>query len=139
ALIIPHVVDVNSYHTQIQNQLEKKLGRRISLGRMNLSLFPPSFQVQNAIVGEDNSFPTSHPFAEIETLSVSVKLLPLLHKQVDINSLQLNRPHIEIVRNVQGNGTLPRLALRLQRRRQQARNPQASLNWPSCKSTTGKL
>ena len=27
ALIVPHVIDVNSYHNQIQTQLEKKLGR----------------------------------------------------------------------------------------------------------------
>jgi uncharacterized protein involved in outer membrane biogenesis len=78
ALIIPHVVDVNSYHNQIQTQLEKKLGRQVSLGEMRLSLFPPSFQVQNAIVGEDKAFSTGHPFAEVERLSVSVKLFPLL-------------------------------------------------------------
>ena len=86
ALIIPHVVDVNSYHNQIQTQLEKKLGRQVSLGEMRLSLFPPSFQVQNAVIGEDRAFTTGRPFAEVERLSVSVKLFPLLRKQVDINS-----------------------------------------------------
>jgi AsmA protein len=102
ALIIPHVVDVNSYHNQIQTQLEKKLGRQVSLGEMRLSLFPPSFQVQNAVIGEDRAFTTGRPFAEVQRLSVSVKLLPLLRKQVDINSLDLQRPRIELVRNTQG-------------------------------------
>ena len=102
ALIIPHVVDVNSYHNQIQTQLEKKLGRQVSLGEMRLSLFPPSFQVQNAVIGEDRAFTTGRPFAEVERLSVSVKLFPLLRKQVDINSLDLQRPRIELVRNTQG-------------------------------------
>jgi AsmA protein len=90
ALIIPHVVDINSYHNQIQTQLEKKLGRQVSLGEMRLSLFPPSFQVQNAIVGEEKAFSTGRPFAEVERLSVSVKLFPLLRKEVDINSLDLD-------------------------------------------------
>jgi len=102
ALIIPHVVDVNSYHNQIQTQLEKKLGRQVSLGEMRLSLFPPSFQVQNAVIGEDRAFTTGRPFAEVERLSVSVKLFPLLRKQADINSLDLQRPRIELVRNTQG-------------------------------------
>jgi AsmA protein len=102
ALIIPHVVDINSYHNQIQTQLEKKLGRQVSLGEMRLSLFPPSFQVQNAVIGEDRAFPTGRPFAEVQRLSVSVTLLPLLRKQVDINSLDLQRPRIELVRNTQG-------------------------------------
>ncbi len=37
ALIVPHLVDVNSYHGQIQAQLEKKLGRPVSLGQMKSS------------------------------------------------------------------------------------------------------
>ena len=102
AVIVPHVVNINFYHNQIQAELQKKLGREISLGQMGLSLFPPSFQVNNAIIGEDRSFPPGHPFAMVEKLSVSVKLFPLVHKQVDINSLELNRPHIEMVRNAQG-------------------------------------
>ena len=85
ALILPHVVDVNSYHNQIQTQLEKKLGRQVSLGQMRLRLFPPSFQVQNAIIGEDKTFPPGHPFATIEQLSLSVKLFRLLRKEVAPN------------------------------------------------------
>ncbi len=102
ALIVPHIIDVNSYHDQIQAQLEKKLERPVSLGRMSLSLFPPSFQVENATIGEDKSFNTGHAFATAEKLAVSVKLLPLLRKEVEINSLELVRPHIELVRNARG-------------------------------------
>ena len=102
ALIIPHVVDINDYHAQIQSQLEKKLGRQVSLGPMSLSLFPPSFQVSNAVIGEDKDFNSSRPFATADKLAVSVKLMPLLHKEVDVKSLQLERPHIELIRNAQG-------------------------------------
>src|SRR5437764_3165816 len=102
ALILPHVIDVNSYHGQIQAQLEKKLGRQVTLGQMSLSLFPPSFQVANASVGEDKNFHSTRPFAQAEKLAVSVKFWPLLHKQVEISSLQLEKPQIELVRNPQG-------------------------------------
>jgi uncharacterized protein involved in outer membrane biogenesis len=102
ALIIPHVIDINSYHDQIQAELEKKLGRSVSLGQMNLSLFPPSFRVQNAIIGDDKAFGSDHSFVAVDTLSVSVKLMPLLSKQVEINSLELDRPHVELIRNAKG-------------------------------------
>src|SRR5690349_12616322 len=69
---------------------------------MHLSLFPPSFQVQNATIGEDPRFSTGRPFAAAEQLSVSVKFWPLLHKQLEVNSLTLTRPHIELVRDSQG-------------------------------------
>ncbi len=102
ALIVPHLIDVNKYHDQIQAQLEKKLGRPVSLGQMSLSLFPPSFEVDNAVIGEDKSFNTGREFATAEKLAISIKLFPLLRKEVEVNSLELRRPHIELVRNGQG-------------------------------------
>jgi AsmA protein len=104
ALIIPHVININQYHAQIQDQLQKKLGRTVTLGQMSLSLFPPSFQVQNPVIGEDPRFTSNEdrPFASADKLSVSVKFWPLLHKDVQVKSLELVRPHIEMVRNQQG-------------------------------------
>ncbi len=101
-LIAPHLININQYHSQIQAQLEKRLGRQVTLGQMNLSLFPPSFVVQNATIAEDGRFATSRPFAEAEKLAISVKFWPLLHKDVEVKSLELTRPHIELVRDAQG-------------------------------------
>ncbi len=47
ALIVPRLIDVNQYHSQIQSQLEKRLGRQVTLGKMGLRLFPPAFDVEN--------------------------------------------------------------------------------------------
>jgi AsmA protein len=102
ALIVPHVIDINQYHSQIQAQLEKRLGRPVTLGEMKLGLFPPSFQVNNAVIAEDPRFKSTQPFAKVEKLAVSVKLLPLLKKEVEINSLELDHPHIELIRDAQG-------------------------------------
>lgn len=102
ALIVPHLIDVNKYHSSIQAQLEKKLGRRVSLGEMRLSFFPLSFQVSNPVIAEDNRFETGRPFAAAQQLAVSVKFWPLLRKEVEVKSLALDRPHIELVRNPQG-------------------------------------
>jgi AsmA protein len=101
-LIVPHMINVNKYHGEIQAQLEKKLGRQVSLGEMKLSLLPPSFQVANPVIGEDKNFDTSRPFATADNLSISIKFWPLLRKQVEVRSLELDRPHIEMVRNAQG-------------------------------------
>ncbi|MBZ5507555.1 MAG: AsmA family protein [Acidobacteriia bacterium] len=102
ALIVPRLIDVNQYHGQIQTQLEKRLGRQVSLGNMGLSLFPPSFQVENTTIAEDARFFTGRPFATADKLAVSVKFWPLLSKQVEVKSLELVHPHIELVRNAQG-------------------------------------
>src|SRR5882724_9360704 len=102
ALIVPHLIDVNQYHSQIQAQLEKRLGRQVTLGNIELSLFPPSFQVENAIIAEDSRFATGRSFATAEKLAVSVKFWPLLRKDIEIKSLQLDRPRIELVKDARG-------------------------------------
>src|SRR6478609_8026730 len=100
--IVPHLIDVNLYHGQIQSQLEKRLGRQVTLGNMRLGLFPPAFDVENATIAEDPHFATGRPFATADKLAVSVKFWPLLQKQLDVNSLELVHPHIELVRNAEG-------------------------------------
>jgi uncharacterized protein involved in outer membrane biogenesis len=101
-LIVPHLINVNQYHGQIQSQLEKRLGRQVTLGNMGLRLFPPAFNVENTTIAEDPHFNTGRPFATADKLAVSVKFWPLLRKQLEVNSLELVHPHIELVRNAQG-------------------------------------
>lgn len=102
AFIVPHLIDINHYRGPIQAQLQQRLGRPVSLGKMGLSLFPPSFQVQDVVISEDPRFSTGQPFLAAEKLAVSVKLWPLLRKEVEIKSLQLRRPRIELVRDARG-------------------------------------
>jgi uncharacterized protein involved in outer membrane biogenesis len=99
---LPYLLDVNSYRGRIQAELQKRTGRVVSLGNMELKLFPFAFKVQNAVIGEDPKFPSTKPFAQASELLVAVKLAPLLHKEVQIDSLELRNPKIELIRNAQG-------------------------------------
>src|SRR5579864_4329955 len=131
ALILPHLIDVNKYHGQIQAQLENKLGRQVSLGEMKLSIFPLSFQVANPVVAEDKSFDTGRPFATAQNLSVSVKVLPLLHKEVEVRSLSLDRPQIELVRNPSGEWNFATLGQESQTGKTLARTAQPAAGAPA--------
>jgi AsmA protein len=95
-------VDVNQFREPIQAQLQSKLGRPVSLGSMGLRLFPLSIRVDDAVIGESPSFPTGRPFATAKELRVSVGLLPLLRKRVQVDSLLLREPSIELVKNATG-------------------------------------
>ena len=84
--------NVNKYRGTIQSELQKQLGRQVTLGDMHLGLFPPSLKVKDVAIADDPRFNTAKPFVEANELDVSIKLLPLLHKAVEINSLNLQRP-----------------------------------------------
>ena len=47
------LIDVNSYRGTIQSQLQGQLNRSVTLGKMNLHIFPLQFQVENPVIGED--------------------------------------------------------------------------------------
>src|SRR5579862_1410452 len=94
--------DVNKYHGTIQSELEKRLGREVTLGDMHLGFFPLRFQVQNATIAEDPHFGPGASFVKAQQLEVSVKLLPLLHKQVEVDSIVLDRPTVNLIKNQAG-------------------------------------
>ncbi len=94
--------NVNQYRGTIQSELEKRLDRRVALGDMHLGIFPPRLQVQNLSIADDPKFNDAKPFVEAQELDVSVKLLPLLRKSVEISSLSLQRPSVELIKDAQG-------------------------------------
>lgn len=92
----------NDYRGTIQAKLEQQLNRRVQVGDMNLGLFPLRFRVARLAITEDPQFGSSLPFVQTQELSVSVKLLPLLSKSVQVDSLTLKRPSVELIKNAQG-------------------------------------
>ncbi|HEV8524613.1 MAG TPA: AsmA family protein, partial [Terriglobales bacterium] len=102
ALAVPAFLDVNRYRDRIQAELRERLNRPVTLGKMRLSLLPLAFRVENAVIGEDPRFPGGKPFAQVEQLYVSAKLLPLLRGEVEVRSLELRKPRVELIRNQQG-------------------------------------
>src|ERR1700687_994628 len=100
--LIPVLVDVNHYHGRIQADLENRFGRQVSLGKMRLSIVPFTFRVENFVIGEDPHFNAGRSFAQAQMLDVHPKLWPLLHGNVQIRSLTMKGPQIELVRNQLG-------------------------------------
>lgn len=101
-LIFAATFNVNKYHDQIQSQLQQHLGRQVSLGDMHLGIFPLRFEVQNVSIADDPKFNAEKPFVQAQRLDISVKLLPLIHKDVEVDTLTLARPSVDLIKNKQG-------------------------------------
>src|SRR5271166_5650347 len=98
-LALPHLIDVNQYRGQIQSQLQQRLNRPVQLGAMSLAVFPLRVEVNDVVIGDDPSFSSKVPFAQVGQLDVSIALLP---KNIQVDSLELKGAKIEIIRNAQG-------------------------------------
>jgi uncharacterized protein involved in outer membrane biogenesis len=123
ALAAPRFIDVNRYRPQIEAKLRDRLNRNVSLGPMRLSLIPLAFRADNVRIDEDPQFGTGRPFAQIQTLYVRPRLLPLLHHELEIKSLQLDRPALELIRNERGGWNFSSLVQHKQET--EAQNPAA--------------
>ena len=100
-LIFVVTFNVNKYHGTIQSELEKRLGRPVTLGDMHLGFFPLRFQVQNPTIAEDPHFGTER-FRQGAATGCFSKALPLLHKQVEVDSITLERPTVNLIKNQAG-------------------------------------
>jgi uncharacterized protein involved in outer membrane biogenesis len=100
--LLPYFVDVNQYRGEIQSQLQNRLHRPVQLGRMSLGVFPLRVQVQAVNIEEDPRYRSKFPFAQVGQMDVSVKLFPLLSKNIEIKSLSLKRPAIELIKDEAG-------------------------------------
>ena len=122
-VVLPRLLDVNRYRDRIQSELQTRLGRTVQLGQMNLGLFPPTFKVQNAVIGEDPKFDSGMPFAQTAELDILLKLEPLLHREVQVDSLRLVRPQVELIRAADGAWNFSSIGTHHE---QQAKNAQPS-------------
>ncbi len=92
-------VDVNQFRGQIQAALQKQIGRQVALGQMNLQVIPLAIRVADVRIEEDPNFATGRPFATAKGIRVRIALLPLLRRELQVQSLTLGEPSIELVRN----------------------------------------
>src|SRR6185436_10290231 len=87
-LIVPHLIDINTYRSTLTSQLEQRLGRQVKLGNLSLrSLLPTvSVKVDEVTIGDDPSFAPGD-FLKAKTVLVQLALLPLLRGQFQVTAL----------------------------------------------------
>jgi AsmA protein len=103
-VILPMVIDPNDYKPQIVAQAEQQLGREFAIERdLSLTVFPwLGVETGGIRVGNAAGF-EAPTFAEIDTLSVRVKLLPLLSQRVEVDTLVLTGLRLNLEKDANGN------------------------------------
>jgi AsmA protein len=94
--------DVNHYRTQIQTEMEQRLGRKVALGNLKLKLIPLHLTAESLAISEDPDVGGQSPFLKTDTADLSVRLPSLLGNKVEIDAIDMERPSIEIVKNTKG-------------------------------------
>ncbi|NOQ87674.1 MAG: AsmA family protein [Gammaproteobacteria bacterium] len=89
--------DANNYKPQIIEQVENATGRTFTIdGDINLSIFPwIGLKVEGVALGNEKGFKAKQ-FAAIKQLDVKINVLPLLKKEVEINTIRLHGLNVSL-------------------------------------------
>ncbi|MDT0635793.1 AsmA family protein [Spectribacter hydrogenooxidans] len=103
AIALPLLIDPNDYRDQIGAAVEEKTGREFTMsGDISLSVFPwLGVEIGESRLANAEGF-GDEPFAEIGTAEVSVRLLPLLSKRIEVGTVGLNGLRLRLARNADG-------------------------------------
>ncbi len=104
-LIGPSFADWNRYKPMITEQVAKVTGRQLAIdGNISLALLPvPKLSVDGVRFANAEGGSTAE-MATLESLSVRVRLLPLLSGKVQVDSVTLVRPNILLEKLPDGRG-----------------------------------
>lgn len=95
--LLPIFFDPNDHKPEIQNTIEKQIGRSVQLnGDIGWSVFPwIAIELNDVVIDNDSGFKGDY-LADIGTLSARVKLLPLLQKNIQVDTVTLKSPDINL-------------------------------------------
>ena len=100
------LIHPNDYKGRIQAAVKSSTGRDLSLpGDIHLAIFPLlAVEFGPASLGNPPGFSSSQPFASVQRASLRVRLLPLLHRRLDVGRIVIDGLDLRLLKNTQGQG-----------------------------------
>ncbi len=124
AVVLPMVIDPNDYKDEIAATVEKQTGRTLNIeGDLALSVFPwLGLDIGPTQLSNAEGFDAPY-MARMEAVEVRVKLLPLLRKQLEVNTVRLDGLRLNLGKNKQGETNWADITARLEAADKQAGQP----------------
>ncbi len=102
AVCLPLFLNADKFRSRIESTLTKSLGRKVTIGKLDLSVWSGGLVATNAVVADDPAF-SAQPFVQADSVRIGVELLPLLlSKQVHIRGFSLVSPKVQLLRAANG-------------------------------------
>src|SRR5262249_49515427 len=101
-LVLPFLINVNSFRPKIESEATNALGRPVKLGTLSLSLLAGSVGIDDISIADDPAFSKS-PFLTAKSLKVGVALMPLIFsKRLNVTGITVDKPQIALLKAPNG-------------------------------------
>lgn len=102
-IVTPFFINADTFRPQIEQALSGMLNRPVTIGRLSVSLFRGSLVANRIAIGDDPAY-SPQPFLTAQSLAIGVDVMPLLFSRVvNVRSLTIDKPHVQLLRDAQGN------------------------------------
>jgi hypothetical protein len=108
-LIVPPLVSINRYKSQITHLIAASLGRPVRLSSVEARLLPwPGFVLTDLTVEEDPGY-GAEPVLHANTVTASIRLLSLWRGRLEIGKISVDEASLNLVRTAAGRWNLDTL------------------------------
>ena len=102
AVSLPLFLNADNFRTRIEATLTKSLGRKVTIGKLELSIWSGGMVAEKVVIADDPRFSTQ-PFIQADTVKIKIEMMPLLlHREVQIRGFALESPKIQLLRAADG-------------------------------------
>ncbi len=112
AVLAPPFVNVNRYRNRVAEAIGRALGREVTVSRIALKLLPrPGIVLSNFVVAENPSY-GAEPMLRSDTVTAFLRLTSLWRGRLEIGTLDLDSPSLNLVRRSDGHWNVEELVER---------------------------
>jgi hypothetical protein len=127
-LALPLLLDLDAFHHQLHQALERELGRTVEFGSLSGRLLPRPGVIGHRVVVYDREDFGAEPFLYAEEMHCDLSLRTLWSWRLSLGRVRLTRPSINLVRNAGGEWNLATFLFENAAGGQQRRPPVISLS-----------
>jgi len=102
ALAIPFFINGDSFRSKIETELSESLGRKVTIGKLDLSVLSGGLVGTNTSLADDPAF-SNEPILQAAEVNIDVDMIPLIFsRQVHITGFSIKKPTINLIRHANG-------------------------------------
>ena len=142
AVLVPPFVNVNRYRKRVAEAISRSLGRDVTVSRIALKLLPrPGIVLSNFVVAEDPSY-GAEPMLRADSVTAFLRLTSLWRGRLEIGTLDLDSPSLNLVRRSDGHWNLEELverASQVSSAPTSKARPEVRPRFPYVKASSGRI
>ena len=112
AVLVPPFVNVNRYRNRVAEAISQALGREVTVSHIALKLLPrPGIVLSNFVVAENSNY-GAEPMLRADSVTAFLRLTSLWRGRLEIGTLDLDTPSLNLVRRSDGHWNVEELVER---------------------------